>query len=141
MADGSSLTFTRPARVSGALELTDGSRAGLRLPLREGLTFVGRAIGRCEYDERTALAGVVEAAQVFVRVEGGRVWVTDATSTNQSVIERRADAGTVDGEKTGEVETLPHEPFATPLSSRRWVELQPGDVLRHAYGRWRVILL
>ncbi len=139
--------------VVGSLVSVLGGHAGTRLRLRRGVTFIGRQRGLCEYLDRDSLAGVVEAAQVYVRVDGRRVFVTDATSTNPCALVRRAHAGPfLEGARTAaslaqappvdEAGIVPvaHEPFGRPRDERRWVEVHPGDLLLHVYGGWVIEL-
>ncbi len=135
--------FLREREIVGWLEQVAGWNVGVCLPLCDGITFIGRDPARCEFRERQALAGIVEGAQIFLRVRGDRCWVTDATSTNATTLVRqrsaalylagRAQAGCED------VVPIGHEGFATGLRDRRWVQVCPGDLLAHPYGCWLVV--
>jgi len=66
-------------------------RAVFLLPLREGVTLVGRGSG-CEYEaSRAELAGVVEGAQWKITCIATHALVQDTGSTNGSVLLGRDD--------------------------------------------------
>src|SRR5271155_4830824 len=69
-----------------ALLVTWGRDADLVLPLREGRNFVGRGTVGHEPYLRMGEPSVVEQAQWFVTCSPGRASVTDAASTNLSVL-------------------------------------------------------
>lgn len=106
------------------------------LPLREGVTLVGRGSG-CEYEaSRTELAGVVEGAQWKITCTATHALVQDTGSTNGSVLLGRDDrdaastglaalhAGSV-GRRVGWDGVTQHVEAAT---------LERGDVLVNAYA-------
>lgn len=111
-------------------------RAVFLLPLREGVTLVGRGSG-CEYEaSRAELAGVVEGAQWKITCIATHALVQDTGSTNGSVLLGRDDrdaastglaalhAGSI-GRRVGWDGVAQHVDAAP---------LERGDVLVNAYA-------
>lgn len=113
--------FTHNLEPVGYLVMVEGRMPGLRIPFHQGVTFIGKS--RTEFKNPEQLVGIVEAAQIYIRYEDGRCWVTDASSTNQTSV--------FDHE-------LPHQAVYDALDDRAWYEVFPADELRHIYGKWRV---
>jgi len=115
--------FTHSEEPVGHLVMVEGRMPGLRIPFHEGVTFIGRTRCATEFKNPEQLAGIVEAAQIWIRYDDGRCWVTDATSTNPTSV--------FDHE-------LPFQAFEDALDDRQWYEVFPMDELRHIYGTWRI---
>lgn len=127
----------------GHLEQLAGNHVGICLPIHFGITFIGRQVSACEFRDRESLAGVIEAAQVLLKVDATGWHATDATSTNQTslVRQRHAEAFLAGAmsRPSDDIIELPHESFETQYSARRWVRVFGGDLLVHPYGSWSVV--
>lgn len=120
------------------LEKVHGSHIGLKLPLHEGINFIGRAENRCEYNNRDELLGIIEAAQFYIRMDK-EISITDATSTYQSKIFRGAkvDHNSYDELcKRKDYILVDHEKYGTPPKNRNWYQLNQKDIVYHTYGCW-----
>ena len=125
------IEFAQPCRIAGHLEQIEGQHVGVRIPFRYGITFIGSSRACSEYLHPEQLRGIIEAAQIYIKMDEGCA-ITDATSTNSSSLTRRLPS------KEGEtVIEIPYEAFDTELDDRRWMRVYPEDVLCHVYGRWR----
>lgn len=121
-----------------------GEHPGVKLPLQRGLNPLIRVKGACQYRERDALRGIIEAAQILLRLEGPEAWVADATSTNQTFLVREpaSDAGRYWQAYRGgalkpssKVTEIVWE-SPRPPAERRWYPLTSSDLLVHMYGCW-----
>ena len=95
-------TFRKPKEMIAWLEFQSMDHKGVILPLHYGINHIGKSVkGYCLYNERKQLRGIVEQAQVFIRINNDGSWVTDATSTNQSkLITGTSAAATIQGLQT-----------------------------------------
>ena len=134
---------SRHQQSVGYLEMIRGSAAGFRLPFAIGVTFIGRHAGVCEPSLRARLRGVVEAAQIYLKTDGVRHFVADATSTNQTTLIRgRSAAAYLAGDRaehSDDIIPIRYESLGTAHGDRRWVRVLDGDLLSHIYGVWRVV--
>lgn len=105
------------------------------LPLTIGRTTVGRNRFGCWGDEANALRGVVESSQWVVSCVAGHTTFRDASSTNGSVVVKRADCHLVPL-------TLSHLQDSTvgerlgwdgETQHRRAVRVETGDVVVNTY--------
>lgn len=134
--------FVDPQVIVGYLEMIQGHAPGFRFPFHEGVTFIGRAEGRCEVEPWKKLTAVVEAAQVRIKWDG-RCWITGAAYTNPSYLIQKAflqQYSLEELELSSEYVTMiEHERYGSPLEERTWHEVEPGDMLWHGYGCWRFV--
>lgn len=114
--------FIHNLELVGYLVMVEGRMPGLRIPFHQGVTFIGKFRVGTEFKNPEQLVGITEAAQIWIRYEDGRCWVTDATSTNLTSV-------------------FDHEP-PTRLSTMRWMT---ENGTRYSlpmncaiYGKWRI---
>ena len=122
-----------------------GSNVGLKLPLHEGVNFIGRDESRCEYTNLKKLSGIIEGAQIYIKIENKNVYIADATSTNQSFIfnknillESSWKELNHHKEKSTQVQ---YERYETKISDRTWYKIKEEDIIFHLYGCWVISLI
>ena len=140
-ASASLLRFVQPSDRPAAF-LTTLSGAPIVIPLRAGITFVGRSRAHSEH-QGWSTPFPVEGVQWFIRCEHGVAAAADAASTNQSVV-IRAGATLPQPCSLATVHQLAHRGDADfvailhqppqPLADLRWARLDEGDALVTVYA-------